>query len=214
MLKSQSILKGFCSNFGFYISGPTLTKYIMPHQISTLIPQLQILKSQLLKMLLSILNRFESNFGFYISWPILSKYMIPHQISTNLNNFKSHLISTTSNADISVNFQFSIALKCWILHSMTYTICHHTKSQLIPPLQISTTSNAYISVNSQPILFIFWIIRLRTNPNKVSNTTPNINESHNFKYQNLNLSQLIGMLILVNSQLIWVKLLILNQPNP
>ena len=28
MLKSQSILKRFCSNFGFYISGPIITKYI------------------------------------------------------------------------------------------------------------------------------------------------------------------------------------------
>ena len=106
MLKSQSILNRFCSNFGFYISGPILTKYIIPHKISTN-PQLQISKSQIIQMLISqsIFHRFGSNFGFYISWPILTKYMIPHQISTNLNNFKSHLISTTSNADISVNSQ-------------------------------------------------------------------------------------------------------------
>ena len=34
-LTSQSILNRFCSNFGFYISGPILTKYLIPHQIST-----------------------------------------------------------------------------------------------------------------------------------------------------------------------------------
>ena len=145
MLKSQSILKRFCSNFGFYISGPTLTKYIIPHQISTLIPQLQISKSQLLKMLLSqsILNQFGSNFGFYILGPILTKYMISQQISTNptTSNLK---ISTTSNAFISVNSQ-PIWIKLWILHHMTnlkkvYDTTpnlNHLKSQII-----STTSNA------------------------------------------------------------------------
>merc|ERR1711888_284908 len=35
MLRSQSSLNQFCSNFGFYISGPILTMYIIPHQIST-----------------------------------------------------------------------------------------------------------------------------------------------------------------------------------
>ena len=119
MLKSLSIIKRFCSNFGFYISGPTLTKYIIPHQISTLIPQLQISKSQLLKMLLSqsILNRFGSNFGFYILGPILTKYMISQQISTNptTSNLK---ISTTSNAFISANSQ-PIWVKFWILYLIT-----------------------------------------------------------------------------------------------
>ena len=134
MLKSQSILKRFCSNFGLYISGRTLTNYIIPHQISTLIPQLQISKSQLLKMLLSqsILNRFGSNFGFYILGPILTKYMISQQISTN---------PTTSN------------------------------------LKISTTWNAFISVNSRPIWVKLWILHLMINPNKVYDTTPNINPS-------------------------------------
>ena len=103
MLKSQSILNWFCSNFEFYISGPNLTKYIIPHQISTN-PQLQISKSQIIKMLISqsIFHRFESNFGFYISWPILTKYIILHQISTNptTSNIK---ISNASNAFISVN---------------------------------------------------------------------------------------------------------------
>ena len=119
MLKSQSILKRFCSNFGFYISGPTLTKYIIPHQISTLIPQLQISKSQLLKMLLSqsILNRFGSNFGFYILGPILTKYMISQQISTNPTTSNLQ-ISTTSNAFISANSQ-PIWVKLRILHLIT-----------------------------------------------------------------------------------------------
>ena len=40
-----------------------------------------------------------------------------------------------------------------------------------------TTSNAYISVNSQPILVKFWILHLMTNPNKVYDTTPNLNHS-------------------------------------
>ena len=35
MLLSLPILNRFCSNFGFYISGPILTKYMIPHQIST-----------------------------------------------------------------------------------------------------------------------------------------------------------------------------------
>merc|ERR1712239_64888 len=35
MLLSQSILNQFGSNFGFYITGPILTKYMIPHQIST-----------------------------------------------------------------------------------------------------------------------------------------------------------------------------------
>merc|ERR1711984_8315 len=40
-----------------------------------------------------------------------------------------------------------------------------------------TTSNAYISVNSQPIWAKFWILHLMTNPNKVYDTTPNLNHS-------------------------------------
>ena len=40
-----------------------------------------------------------------------------------------------------------------------------------------TTSNAYISVNSQPIWVKFWILHLMTNPNKVYDTTPNLNHS-------------------------------------
>ena len=83
-----------------------------------------MLKSQ------SIINWFYSNFGFYISGPILTKYMIPHQISTN---------PTTSN------------------------------------LKISTNSNAYISVNFLLISVKFWILNLMTNPNKVYDTTPNLN---------------------------------------
>ena len=128
----------------------------------------------------SILNRFYSNFGFYISGPILTKYMIPHQISTNPNtsNLK---ISTNSNAYISNNSQLiwvkPILVKFWILHLMTnpnkvYDTTpnlNHLKSQLI-----STTSNAYISDNSQPILFKLWILHPRTNPNKVFNTKPNL----------------------------------------
>ena len=141
MLKSQLILNRFCSNFGFYISGPILTKYIIPHKISTN-PQLQISKSQIIQMLISqsIFHRFGSNFGFYISWPIFTKYMILHQISPNP---QLH-ISNTSNAYISVNFP-PICVKLWILHLMTNLnkVCDttpnlkHLKSQLI-----STTSNA------------------------------------------------------------------------
>ena len=102
MPKSQSILNRFCSKFRFYISGPILTKYIIPHQISNtknlnLSQPLQMLKSQ------SILNRFCSKFGFYISGPILKKYIIPHQISTNL---------TTSNIKISTNLNY---FKCFYL---------------------------------------------------------------------------------------------------
>ena len=119
MLKCQSILKRFCSNFGFYISGPILAKYEIPHQISTLIPQLQISKSQLFKMLLSqfILNRFGSNFGFYILGPILTKYMISKQISTNPTTLNLK-ISTNSNAYISVKSQL-ILVNIWILNLMT-----------------------------------------------------------------------------------------------
>ena len=91
---------------------------------STLIGPLQMLISQ------SILNRFGSNFGFYILGPILTKYMISQQISTN---------PTTSN------------------------------------LKISTTSNAFISFNSRPIWVKLWILHLMTNPNKVYDTTPNLN---------------------------------------
>ena len=71
----------------------------------------------------------------------------------NLKHLKSQVISTTSNAYISVNFKL-IFFKFGILHLMTnpnkvyYTTpnLNHLKSQLI-----STTSNAYISDNSQPI---------------------------------------------------------------
>ena len=139
MLKSQLILNRFCSNFGFYISGPILTKYIIPHQISNtknlnLSQPLQMLKSQ------SILNRFCSNFEFYISGPNITKYIIPHQISTN----PQLQISNNSNAYISFNFS-PIWVKLWILHFMTNLSkvydttpnLKHLKSQLI-----STTSNA------------------------------------------------------------------------
>merc|ERR1711984_57282 len=57
----------------------------------------------------------------------------------------------------------------------------HTESQLIPQLQISksqqisTTSNDFISANSQPIWVKLRILHLMTNPNKVYNTTPNLN---------------------------------------
>ena len=86
ILLSQKVLKRFGSKFGFYISWPIITKYRIPHQISTN-SQLQISKSQIIQMLisLSIFHRFGLNFGFYISWPILAKYMIPHQISNTLN---------------------------------------------------------------------------------------------------------------------------------
>ena len=86
--------------------------------------------------------------------------MIPHQISDNLNHIKSQLISTTSNAQISVNYQ-RIQIKFWILHRMTnpnkvYDTTpnlNHSKSQII-----STTSNAQILVNSQPIFLKLQIL--------------------------------------------------------
>ena len=40
-----------------------------------------------------------------------------------------------------------------------------------------TTLNAYISVNSQPIWVKLWILYLMTNPNKVYDTTRNLNKS-------------------------------------
>jgi len=73
-----------------------------------------------------------------------------------------------------------------------------------------TNSNAYISVNSQPMSVKFWILHLMTNPNKVYDTTPNLNHSN---------SQLIATTsnawISVNSQPILFKLWILHlMTNP
>ena len=48
---------------------------------------------------------------------------------------------------------------------------------------ISTTSNAFILVKSQPIWVKLWILHLMTNPNKVYDTTPNLNH---FKCLHLN----------------------------
>ena len=104
MIRSQSILNQFCSNFVFYISGPILTKYIISHQISTN-SQLQISKSQIIQMLISqsIFHRCGSNFGFYTPGPVLAKCIIPHQISSN---------PTTSNIKISTNLNY---FKCLYL---------------------------------------------------------------------------------------------------
>ena len=146
MLKSQSIINWFYSNFGFYISGPILTKYEIPHQISTN-PITSNLK-------ISTTSNAFYIFGFYNSWPILTKYMIPHQISTNptTSHFK---ISTNSNAYISVNSQ-PILVKFWILNLMTNpSIWYRTKSQ---PLLILLYQSIFISFVSN---FGFY------NPNKV-----------------------------------------------
>ena len=50
----------FCSNFGFYISRPILTKYIIPHQISINPKTSNLNKSQPIQML--NLSQFSSNF--------------------------------------------------------------------------------------------------------------------------------------------------------
>merc|ERR1712030_207000 len=73
-------------------------------------------------------------------------------------------------------------------------------------------SNAYISVNSQPMWVKFWILHLMTNPNKVYDTTSNLN--HSFKSHqistnpttsNLKISTISNAYISNNSQMIWVK---------
>ena len=151
MLRSQTILYQFCSNFGFYISGPILTKYILtPHRISA--------------------NSTTSNI----------------KISTNLNYFKCFYLCQFST-DLGQN-----------LDSTSYdqsqqSIWYHTKSQqtkLIPQLQISELQQISIRVKLR-------ILHLMTNPNKVYDTTPNLNQSK---------SQLIS----VNLQPILVNIWILH----
>merc|ERR1712208_188768 len=96
MLKSQSILKRFCSNFGFYISGPIITKYIIPHQISNKPPPSNIK-----------ISTTSNAFILVKSQPIWIKLWILHHMTNlekvydttlNLNHLKSQIISTTSNA--------------------------------------------------------------------------------------------------------------------
>ena len=59
---SLSILNRFGSNFGFYISGPILTKYIIPHQISTNPPPSNIkISTNLNYFICFYLSQFSTN---------------------------------------------------------------------------------------------------------------------------------------------------------
>merc|ERR1711947_36442 len=117
MLKSQSIINRFCSNFGFYISGPILTKYIIPHQISTNLTTSNIKISTTSNAFIYANSQLIWAYILIPHLHLLTKYMIPHQISTNptTSNLK---ISTNSNAYISVNSQPNL-VNFLILNFMT-----------------------------------------------------------------------------------------------
>merc|ERR1711888_251129 len=67
MLISQSILNRFGSNFGFYISGPIITKYIIPHQISTNPPPSNIkISTNLNYFKCFYLSQFSIDFGLIL----------------------------------------------------------------------------------------------------------------------------------------------------
>ena len=94
MLKSQSIINWFYSNFGFYISGPILTKYMIPHQISTNPTTLNLkiltnsnayisVKSQLILVKIWILNLMTNPSKVY-------------DTELNLNHFKCLYLSQFS----------------------------------------------------------------------------------------------------------------------
>ena len=109
MCISQTVLNRFGSTFGFYISWPILTKYMIPHQIST--------TSNLNTCNYYISSQLSTDFVQTLDSTYMTKYKKPHQISTNptTSNIK---ISTISNAYISVN-SLSILVKFWIINLMT-----------------------------------------------------------------------------------------------
>ena len=148
MLKSQSILNRFCSNFGFYISGPILTKYIIPHKISTN-PQLQISKSQIIQML--------------ISQSILKMHMIPLRISTTQNLNLSRPLQMLKSQSILKRF----------CSNFGFYISGPIITKYIIPHQISTNpppSNIKISINLK-YFKCFYLSQLSTNLDRTLDST-------------------------------------------
>ena len=88
------------SNFGFYISWPILTKYMIPHQIST---NLNHIKSQLISTN-SNASISDNSQPIWVNIWILHLMTNPNKVydtTQNLNPFKSQLISTTCHRYIS-----------------------------------------------------------------------------------------------------------------
>merc|ERR1712208_86538 len=85
-----------------YDTTPNL-RQSQPHEISTNLNHFKCLNH----------SQFLTDFGQILDSASLTQSWIPHQISGNLNHIKSQLISTISNAYISINSK-PILVKLWI----------------------------------------------------------------------------------------------------